>query len=236
VTWQGLTIVNAATWVFSCVYENNGNAHLSNNNTFQDLKQIHWLQETDPIWFDGDFNTVSDCFLFANDDITTHGSNNCTLSNLVVWQGGNGGHLFMADNWSSSDGITYDGVELIGQDNVLETIFIKGSRPINTTISNITLKNINIERRSAPSSYWKNRLFNISNTGTGTVTVNNVTLQNIRIASAQHPGTDSEGILAPKGEVRGLKFIDLYYGSTKVSSLSQARISKNANVIDEVFQ
>lgn len=235
--WQGLTIVNAPTWVFSCVYANNGNTHLSNNNMFKDLKQIHWLQETDPIWFDGDYNTVTDCFLFANDDITTHGSNNCTLSNLVIWQGGNGGHLFMADNWSSSNTITYDGVHLIGQDNVMETILVKGSQPNNTTVSNVTLKNIFIEKRSAPSGYWKNRLFSITNTGSGRVSVSNFTLQNVRVTGNQNTATaDGEGILAPKGTATGLKFIDLFYGGTKMWSLSQTKITKNANVTGEVFQ
>jgi hypothetical protein len=237
VTWQGLTIVNAPTWVFSWMYGNTSTgAHMSSYNTMRDLKQIHWLQETDPIWFDGDNNTVSDIFLFANDDVTSHGSNNCTLTNMVIWQGGNGGHLLLLDNWSSSNTITYDGIHLIGQDNVMETVYLKGSQSKTTTVSNITLKNITIERRTAPSGYWKNRFFSIDAKGTGTFNVSNVRFDNVRILGAQNSGVDGQGILNPKGTVSGLKFINFFINGTKMTTLTQSRITKNANVATPTFQ
>lgn len=235
-TWDGLNIVNAAGWVFACMQGwTSITAHKSHHVTMKNLKQIHWNPQTDPIWFDGDNNTVSDCFLFANDDITTHGSNYCNLSKLVIWQGGNGGHLFMQDNWTSSTDITYDGVDLIGQDNVMETVLLKASQANNVNINNVTLKNINIEQRTAPSSYWKNKFFNMTNTGTGKYTVSNFTFSNVKLAN-QQTAADGEGILAPNGTISGLKFINLYFAGTKMWSLSQSHITKNANVATPTFQ
>lgn len=239
VSWEGLTIVNAAQWVFACTYGNEGTnneTHSSHHNTFRDLKQVHWNPETDPIWFDGDYNTVNDCFLFANDDVTSHGSNNCTLSNIVIWQGGNGGHLLMLDNYSSSNIITYDNIDLIGQDNVMETVLLKATQPLNKTFNNISIKNVYAEERTAPSSYWKNRFFSMyAPTNTGKYSVSNFVFDNIRLPN-QNPATDGEGILAPALSVTGLKFTNLYMGGTKMMSLSGAHISKNANVTGEVFQ
>ena len=239
VSWEGLTIVNAAQWVFACTYGNEGTnneTHSSHHNTFRDLKQVHWNPETDPIWFDGDYNTVNDCFLFANDDVTSHGSNNCTLSNIVIWQGGNGGHLLMLDNYSSSNIITYDNIDVIGQDNVMETVLLKATQPLNKTFNNISIKNVYAEERTAPSSYWKNRFFSMyAPTNTGKYSVSNFVFDNIRLPN-QNPAADGEGILAPALSVTGLKFTNLYMGGTKMMSLSGAHISKNANVTGEVFQ
>jgi hypothetical protein len=236
VTWDGLNIVNAAGWVFGCMMGWTSNTgHKSHHNTMRDLKQVHWNPQTDAIWFDGDDNTVSDCFLFTNDDITTHGSYRCTLSDLVVWQGGNGGHLFMQDNWTSSDDIVYDGIDLIGQDNVMETILVKATQNNTVSINNVAFKNINVEERTGPSSYWKNRFFSMSNPGKGKFTVNNFTFSNVKIAT-QQTATNGEGILAPNGTATGLKFINFYFGDNKMTSLEQARITKNANVATPVFQ
>lgn len=237
VTWQGLTIVNAAGWVFGCTIGWNGDTHLSHHNTIKDIKQVHWNAQTDPIWYDGDYNTVTDCFLFANDDITTHGSNFATLSKLVIWQGGNGGHLFMHDNYSSSNTIMHDGIDIIGQDKVANTILLQGKEANNVTIKNVTFKNINIEERNpAEGTFWRNRLIDMNNVGTGSYTVTNFTFDNFRVEGAPKEPADGEGVLAPKGAVTGLKFRNFYFGNTKMWSLGAANITKNANVAAPVFE
>jgi hypothetical protein len=231
--WQGPTIVNSTAFVFGCMYGlNNDNSHISQTDVFKDIKEVSWQANTDAMWFDGDHNTVDDCFFFTNDDITTHGSLSCMLTNLVVWQGGNGGHLFMHFNESSSDNIMYDGVELIGVDNCNEIIKLwgDGTKTVRS-VNNLTMNNIHVEVQAPASTQWANRLIKMYDTGG--YTASTWTLSNFTINSPNTAQADGEGQFIPMGTetiVNGVQFKNLRYGSTQILSQSAAKMSSNSHV------
>ncbi len=95
ITYEGFIIVNGAGWTFA-FYSNSGAFH---HNTWKNIKEIQWSGCTDGIWFDGDYNTIDDCFIFNNDDlVTTHGSNNCKISNTTLWGGNSVGACLCMQN------------------------------------------------------------------------------------------------------------------------------------------
>jgi hypothetical protein len=111
VNYEGFIIVNGGGWTFA-FFSHSGDFH---HNSWKNIKEIQWSGCTDGIWFDGDYNTIDDCFIFNNDDlVTTHGSNNCKISNTTLWGGQWGGRMFMHAEFGSSSNITFENINVLG--------------------------------------------------------------------------------------------------------------------------
>ncbi len=222
---DGLTITNSRGWILQ-MEDYDGNNY---DNTYSNLKLISWNISTDGIWFDGERNTVDNCFIFNNDDLlTTHRSVNCVIKNTTVW-GGAFGNLFMHQGIKSSDGITYDNINMIGKDGASSVIEVQDNG-VDVNLNNITFKNIRVEERISTTQY-PNKFLKILPLNQN---LNNWTFQNFTLDDKK----SDEGAITGNANspINGFKFINLKMGGANVYSLSDANLTKNNYVTNVTFQ
>jgi len=218
--FEGFIIANGAGWTFGIANYD----HTSHHNTWQNIKQVQWTGCTDGIWFDGDNNVIADCFIFNNDDhLTTHASNNCTIKNMVIWGGSEGGHLFAHYPWGSSNNILYENIHLIGVDGAREVIVVDHSTKTMHTVENITFRNVRIEAHASYAGYMSNKFLSFT---TKSVSIKNWHFENITIDDKNADEGDIYGTAT--STIDGITFKNLRMGGQKVMSLKQANMDVNA--------
>ncbi|MBA3704485.1 MAG: T9SS type A sorting domain-containing protein [Bacteroidetes bacterium] len=226
ITFEGFIITNGAGWTFAL--PNYG--HSSNHNSWRNIKEVEWSGCTDGIWFDGDDNTIDDCFIFNNDDaVTTHGSNNCTITNTTTW-GGNWGHLFYHDDYGSSSGITMENINVIGQDACRELIWVMSRSGASNIVQNVTFRNVRIEEHISRSSYNVAKLikFELNNNK-----VKNWLFEDFTVDDKNNDEGDIYG--TANGTVDGISFCNLKMGGAYVKTLAQANMDKNSYATNITF-
>ena len=217
--FEGFIITNSAGWNFGIP----DFAHKCHHNSWRNIKEVIWSGCTDGIWFDGDDNIVDDCFIFNNDDqVTTHGSNNCTISNMVIWGGSWGGHLFAHFPWGSSNNILYENINLIGVDGAREVIVVDHSAKTPKTVENITFRNVRIEAHPSYAGYMSNKFLSFRSKS---VTIKNWRFENITIDDKNADEGDIYGTAT--SQIDGITFKNLRMGGRKVSSLQEANMDVN---------
>ncbi len=226
ITFEGFIITNGAGWTFALA--NYG--HSSHHNSWRNIKEVEWSGCTDGIWFDGDNNTIDDCFIFNNDDaVTTHGSNNCTIKNTTTW-GGNWGHLFYHDDYGSSSGITFENINSIGKDACKEMIWVMSRSGASNSVEDVTFRNVRIEEHIKRSSYNVAKLikFELKNNK-----VKNWQFENFTVDDKNDDEGDIYGTAT--GAVDGIKFCNLKMAGSFVNSLAEANMDKNAYATNITF-
>lgn len=222
---EGIMIANSTGWTLQMEsYDNT-----ITNAQYKNLKIINWNISSDAIWIDGLNTVVDDCFIFNNDDmLTTHGSTNCRVSNMVLW-GGTYGNMFMQASFKSSNGITYDDIDVIGKEDShgAQLIEIRDGGTSNISINNITFKNIRVENRRNTNS----KFLGIKSK---TQTLNNWLFENISIDGANPDEGDIHG--TTNGLISGFTFRNLKINGVKASSLGDARMDINSFVSDVKFE
>jgi len=228
ITFEGFIITNGASWTF-CL---NNRDHTSHHNTWRNIKEVQWTACTDGIWYDGDNHVIDDCFIFNNDDyVTTHASNNCTVTNCTFWGGSDGGHLFAHYPYGSSNGIVYDNIDVIGVEGAREMIVIDKTNRVPQRVDNITFKNIRIEAHPSFSGYMSGKFISFI---TKSVSANNWLFENITI----HDKNANEGDFfgTATSPISNITFRNLKMGGKKITSLQQANMKKNAFATNIKFQ
>lgn len=227
--FEGFIITNGAGWTFGIANFD----HTSHHNSWRNIKIVEWTACTDGIWFDGDNNTIDDCFIFNNDDhVTSHGSNNCVISNTVIWGGSEGGHLFSHYGFgSSSDGILYENIDVIGVDGAREVITVDRSGRSPQTVQNITFRNIRIEAHPSYKGYRSNKLISFT---AKNVSVKNWLFENFSIDDKNANEGDIFGTAT--SPVDGITFKNFKMGGKKVMSLKEANIKTNEFVKNVKFE
>lgn len=225
---DGITITNSRGWTLQ-MEDYEGNNH---HNTYSNLKLINWNISTDGIWFDGNYNTVDNCFIFNNDDLLmTHGSNNCVIKNTTLW-GGAFGNIFMQMSHSPSNFVTYDNINVIGKDGVegmsSQLIEVWNTTSNDTDINNLTFKNIRVEDRKAST-------VGFIKLTPGTQNLSNWTFENFTIDGNKRT---NEGVIYGNANapISNIKFINFKLGGTNVYSLGAANILTNSYVSNVTFQ
>lgn len=223
---DGIMVTNSTGWTIPIYNKNN----MSHDNQFRNLKLVCWNGNSDGIWFDGDNNIVDDCFIFNNDDIvTTHGSNNCKISNIVAW-GGPWGRLFMHTDWASSSNLTFENINLIGKDGGPELIQIGGARGKNFILDNFVFRNIRVESHPNTSSYHTNKFLIMK---MGKNKVSNWLFENITLDDKNPDEGDINGTV--EGTIEGITFKNLKMAGKVVKSLEDANMDKNEHAKNIVF-
>ncbi|MDA3866188.1 MAG: hypothetical protein PF489_05480, partial [Salinivirgaceae bacterium] len=227
--FEGFIIANGAGWTFGIASTD----HASHHNTWRNIKLVEWTACTDGIWFDGDNNLIDDCFIFNNDDhVTSHGSNNCVVSNTVIWGGCVGGHLFSHFGYySNSDNILYENINVIGIDGAREAITIMRPGKSSRIVQNITFRNIRIEAHPSYTGHMQGRFiaFDAKN-----VSVKNWLFENITI---DDKNADEGNIFGTAtSPVDGITFKNLKMGGKKIMSLKEANIKTNEFVKNVTFK
>lgn len=221
-TLEGFIIAHSTGWTIAIDNKNN----LSHDNQYRNLKLVCWNGNSDGIWFDGDNNVVDDCFIFNNDDIvTTHGSNDCRISNIVAW-GGPWGRLFMHTDWHSSSNLTFENINLIGKDGGPEVILVEGHGGNVVTLDRFTFKNIRIESHPKTSEYNTNKFLRVGvKPDKYNVNLTNWLFDNI-ILDDKNP---DEGELygTAQGPINGVTFRNLNMAGSPVKSLRDANMDAN---------
>ncbi|MDA3865225.1 MAG: carbohydrate binding domain-containing protein, partial [Salinivirgaceae bacterium] len=227
-SFEGIIIANSAGWNFAF----SDMTHQNHHNTWRNIKQVIWTGCTDGIWFDGDYNTVDDCFIFNNDDVlTTHASNNCTLTNITMWAGHQGGHLFAHYSWGSSNNISFENINMIGCDAAVELIGVDRAASSAQTIQNITFKNVRIEEHPYVSTYLTNKFIGFKSTGN--ITIKNWFFENITLDYKNPDEGDLNGNAT--GPVDGITFKNLKMGGNFITSLAQGNMSANSYASNITF-
>ena len=227
--FEGFIVTNGAGWTFGIANFD----HTSHHNTWRNVKLVEWTACTDGIWFDGDNNIIDNCFIFNNDDhVTSHGSNNCTISNTVIWGGSEGGHLFSHYGFStSSNGILYENIDVIGVDGVSEVITVDHNGRTPQTVENITFRNIRIEAHPSYKGYNSGKFISFKSKN---VTVKNWKFDNITVDDKNADEGDIFGTAT--SPVEGITFINLKMGGEKIMSLKEANIKTNEFVKNVTFK
>ena len=227
VNYEGFIIANGAGWTFS-FYDA---VHTIHDNSWRNIKQVQWTGCTDGIWFDGDNHVIDDCFIFNNDDLlTTHGSNNCTISNTTLWGGQWGGRMLMHAQYGSSSDITYDNINVLGIHSVA-AVLIKNEGSVNNTLNNFKFKNIRIESHPYDGTYWTNKFLRFEHTKAD---INNWEFENITLDDKNTDEGDIYG--TSTGPINGITFRNLKMGGSYVTSLAGANMDKNAYASNITFE
>jgi hypothetical protein len=226
--FEGFIVTNGAGWTFGIANLD----HTSHHNTWRNIKLVEWSACTDGIWFDGDNNIIDNCFIFNNDDqVTSHGSNNCVVSNTVIWGGTVGGHFFSHFGYySNSDNILYENIDVIGVDAVREVITIMRPGKSPRTVQNITFRNIRIEAHPSYSGYMSGKFISF----TKNVSVKNWLFDNVTIDDKNADEGDIYG--TETSPVDGITFKNLKMGGKKIMSLKEANIKSNEFVKNITFK
>jgi hypothetical protein len=218
-TFEGFIITNGAGWTFGIANYD----HTTHHNTWRNIKEVQWSACTDGIWFDGDNNIVDDCFIFNNDDqVTTHASNNCTISNMVTWGGSVGGHLFSHFCWGSSKNLVFENIDLIGIDGAKEVIVVDHTSKGLQAVENIIFKNVRIEAHPSYEGYMSGKFIAFRSKN---VTVKNWLFENITIHDKNAHEGDIHGTAT--SPVDGITFRNLEMGGKKVITLKEANMDVN---------
>jgi hypothetical protein len=228
---EGIIIANSTGWTVAIENYN----YTAINNQYRNLKLISWNGNSDGIWIDGRDHIVDDCFIFNNDDvITTHGSIDCIVTNIVAW-GGVWGRFFMHADWNSTDGLTFENINIIGSDPGPNVFLVQGESGRSQHINNVVFRNVRLEDHPRLSDYNANRflvlggrphLYNIH--------VNNWLFENITI---DHQNIDEGGFFGtPTGLIDGITFRNLRMGGKHITSLEDANMSKNEYARSILFE
>lgn len=215
---EGVIIANSCGWTIPIYNSDN----LTFNNQYRNLKLISWNGNTDGIWVNGNNHIVDDCFIFNNDDIImSHGATNCKISNLVAW-GGPWGRLYYLSNQTSTTGILFENINLIGKDGGVELIQVQGETGSKINMSNITFKNLRVEAHPKTNSYNTNKfiIFNSSYKSVTKWLFEDVTIDDKNPDEGDFFGTANSPI-------NGVKFKNLKIGGVKINSLSEGNMDKN---------
>lgn len=228
---EGFIIAHSTGWTIAI--DNRDNK--SHDNQYRNLKLVCWNGNSDGIWFDGDNNVVDDCFIFNNDDIvTTHGSNNCKISNIVAW-GGPWGRLFMHTDRHSSANLTFEHIDMIGKDGGPELVLVEGNRKNPVTLDNFTFRNIRVEAHPKTSDYSTNKFVRIGvNPEKYAITLTNWLFENITLDDKNPDEGDIYG--TAEGPVNGVTFRNLNITGKPVHSLQEANMDANKYVRKLTFE
>lgn len=224
---EGLIIANSCGWTIPIYNSDN----LTYNNQFRNLKLVSWNGNSDGFWVNGRNHTIDDCFIFNNDDIfMSHGATNCKISNIVAW-GGPWGRLYWLSNQTSTSGMLFENINLIGKDGGVGVVVVDGEKGTNLNISNITFRNLRIEAHPKTSSYNTNKflLLNSGYKGVSNWLFENVTIDDKNVDDGDLFGTANSPI-------NGIVFKNFKWGGSKVNSLLDANMDKNEFASNITFE
>jgi hypothetical protein len=228
---EGLIIANSTGWMVSVDNYN----YTARNNQYRNLKLISFNGNSDGIWLDGVDHIVDDCFIFNNDDvITTHGSKNCRVTNIVAW-GGIWGRFFMHADWHSTDGLYFENINIIGSDPAPHVFLVQGESGRPQQVNNVVFRNVRVEEHPRTSNYGANRFLVIGGRPhLYNIHVNNWLFENITL---DHQNIDEGGFFGqPTGLIDGIMFRNLRMAGKHITSLEEANMSKNEFATNIVFE
>jgi hypothetical protein len=224
---EGLIIANSCGWTIPIYNSDN----LTFNNQFKNLKLVSWNGNSDGFWVNGRNHTIDDCFIFNNDDIfMSHGATNCKVTNIVAW-GGPWGRLYWLSNQTSTTGMLFENINLIGKDGGVGVIVVDGEKGTKLNISNITFRNLHIEAHPKTSSYNTNKFLLLNS---GYKAVSNWLFENVTIDDKNVDDGDLFG--SPNSPINGIVFKNFKLGGSKVNSLLDANMDKNEFASNITFE
>ncbi len=184
VTVEGIISVDSPGYHVSAFYNRKPT---SGANTFNNLKLMGWLDNTDGIHPHGN-STVDDIFYFGHDDAIDIGQNivKLTVTNCVIWNFWGSAILF---SWNSqyASNVLVDGIDVIRWDlngtwNGTAVFYMIHGEP--GALRNFTIQNVRVEAMSGTNTRFLG--FHLmktiySNAGSNYGSLDNVYFKNIRI-------------------------------------------------------